>query len=366
MGSFPACLRVQTESTAPECGHEWPLCLPGTALFILNQPVQEETASCSAHEAGGRWGQCTSGAPDRCSEPWWDVLNKRCVCSLRWYSDEGLVCAGLAWGGRRTQGSSAPDTCDLGSRRGLRGTTFLQDVHLSNFQAIVKEWRFQLHRVKQCSHPGVVLSGDSVGAGNVLGCARTPGLCRDPWAALTPLGCRCHTCRVGNQDQSVAWADIRAWQMLERADRRGRAGCAWCSVGVRSRVCCVAEHSPVGLVVSVFICVEVYSEAFPASQKLKCCKQTLEPGLKTKQGSVGTVGAGGSWQLLGQLVRSRESPACPLQGSPCLSSCPRPIIGYVCLVLHSEPAKNLLCVVKQHECALPAPIRECWGQRRPG
>lgn len=131
-------------------------------------------------------------------------------------------------------------------------------------------------------------------------------------------------------------------------------------------MCCVAEHSPVGLVVSVFICVEVYSEAFPASQKLKCCKQTLEPGLKTKQGSVGTVGAGGSWQLLGQLVRSRESPACPLQGSPCLSSCPRPITGCVCLVLHSESAKNLLCVVKQHECALPAPIRECWGQRRPG
>lgn len=183
------------------------------------------------------------------------VLNKRCVCSPRWYSDEGLVCAGLAQGGRGTQGSSAPDTCDLGSGRGLRGTILLQDVHLSNFRRLGR--RFQLHRVKWCLHPGMVLSGDSVGAGSVLGCAGTPGLCWDPWAALRPPGCRCHTCRVGNQDQSVAWADIQAWQMLEQADRC--AGCAWCSVGVRSWVSCVAEHSPFGLVVSVFICVEVYS-----------------------------------------------------------------------------------------------------------
>lgn len=112
-----------------------------------------------------------------------------------------------------------------------------------------------------------------------------------------------------------------------------------------------------------------FTQAFSASQKSKCCKQTLEPGLKTKQGSVGTVGAGGScWGSLSwsSLSRSRESPACPLQGSPCLSSFPRPITGCVCLVLHSEPAKNLLCVVKQHKCVLPAPIRECWGQRRPG
>lgn len=64
--------------------------------------------------------------------------------------------------------------------------------------------------------------------------------------------------------------------------------------------------------------------------------------------------------------RIQGEPSRPLQGSPCLSSFSRPITECVHLVLHSGPAKNLLCVVKHHKCVLPAPVRECWGQRRPG
>lgn len=66
--------------------------------------------------------------------------------------------------------------------------------------------------------------------------------------------------------------------------------------------------------------------------------------------------------VIGQLVLvipeqiQRAQPS--LSRALCLCSFSRLITQHVCLVLPSEPTKNLLCVVTQHECVLPAPIRD--------
>lgn len=56
--------------------------------------------------------------------------------------------------------------------------------------------------------------------------------------------------------------------------------------------------------------------------------------------------------ILEQIQRAQPS----LSRALCLCSFSRRISQPVCLVLASEPTRNLLCVVTQHECVLPAPI----------
>lgn len=55
--------------------------------------------------------------------------------------------------------------------------------------------------------------------------------------------------------------------------------------------------------------------------------------------------------ILEQIQRAQPS----LSRALCLCSFSRLISQPVCLVLASEPTRNLLCVVTQHECVLPAP-----------
>lgn len=82
-------------------------------------------------------------------------------------------------------------------------------------------------------------------------------------------------------------------------------------------MCCGAEYSASALCCQLLFVLR-FTQGPSQKSEIKVL-QTLEPALKAKQGSVGVIGAGGSWQLLGQLVlvileQTQREPSKPFPG----------------------------------------------------